>query len=345
MKKCFWLSLFLLLLGCAEKSEITPLFEAIPLRESHGDGEFAVFTVKLPLSDQSIESYNSIIDPNTGVSRVPLLGDVLRLMGQSVFNLGAELGMGKTYLTIKQPIPDLDSPYIKSISVKRVFFHIDQKDLLGGIRQRSFLERARSIIRGGATLDFSFLRELKIHMRMEKDDKPITSYVPELLEGDRFTLTRDENTIEFLSYKRKRRILSLVNGDSGATFIIYSNHPVQVRSFIRRDPELSKIVKEMTIINKTLMIELHKSNFNTEQFFTLLERNESQLERLGIKKIDPCNDRICMDVKVNNQNLLPLLLKGNQLHIQTFIDASKVPPRSFQLKGFIEFEVKLDVPL
>jgi hypothetical protein len=50
-----------------------------------------------------------------------------------------------------------------------------------------------------------------------------------------------------------------------------------------------------------------------------------------------------LDVKINDENLLPLLLQGNQLDIETMIDASKILPKSFQLKGFIEFEIKLDV--
>jgi hypothetical protein len=42
---------------------------------------------------------------------------------------------------------------------------------------------------------------------------------------------------------------------------------------------------------------------------------------------------------------LPLIKQGNRLNIETMIDASRVPPRSFQLKGYIEFEVKLDGPI
>jgi len=79
--------------------------------------------------------------------------------------------------------------------------------------------------------------------------------------------------------------------------------------------------------------------------FSLLERNETDLATMGITKIDPCNELTCMDVKVNEENLLPLLLKGNKLNIETMVDASRVPPTSFQLKGFIEFEIKLDLPL
>jgi hypothetical protein len=337
----------ILLSSCAQESKIDPLFEAIPLRTSHGDGEYSVFTIKLPLSDQSIESYASPIDPRTGVARVPLLGDMLRLMTQATFNLGAGLGMGQTNLVIKQPIPDLDSPYLKSISVKRVFFHIDQTDLLAGARRVSLFQRFRNLIRGGTVLDFSFIRTLKIHMKMEKGEAEPESYMPEIIEGGSLSSASkaDGSVIEFLNYSRKKRSEVLRNKERGTMYVFYSQNPVQVRSFLRRDPELAELIKEIIIVNNSLVVQLKEGELMNERMFSLLERNETDLATMGITKIDPCSELTCMDVKVNEENLLPLLLKGNKLNIETMVDASRVPPTSFQLKGFIEFEIKLDLPL
>jgi hypothetical protein len=344
------------LVSCGQKSKVDPLFKAIPLSQSHGDGKYAVFTVKLPLSEESIDVYDSPIDPNSGVGRVPLLGDALRFITQSVFNLGANLGMGRSQITINQPLPDLNSPYLKSLSVKRVFFHIDQKNVLADERPQGLIARLRALIRGGTALDFSFIRELKIRLKMDKGDPTPESYVPEIIteeienrrrrDDEGVAVVEDEfQPVDLLHYLRKYRSDVLRNSERGSMFVVYSEKPVAVRAFLRRHPELSVLIQELVIVNKSLVIELKGKEMVSEKFFHLLERFEADVETSGITKIDGCDDDTCMDVKVNEQNMLPFLTQGNKLKIETIIDASKVPPQSFRLKGFVEFEVKLDVPL
>jgi hypothetical protein len=354
MQTLLVISLIFLASACGQKSKVTPLFDAIPLRQSHGDGEYAVFTVKLPLSDQSLDTYDSPVDPDQGVARVPLLGDVLRLVTQSTFNLGAQLGLGKQNIIITQPIPDLSSKYLNSISIKRVFFHIDQKDITQN-RPSNMWMRFREFLRGGSRLDFSFINELNINFRMLQEGS-ITSYTPEINtdvvpERDLLSpaqvaaLPEGMRPVEILKYHKKKRTESIRSKDFGPMLVVYGDFPVKVRSILRRDPDMKELIKEIVVVNKSLFIELKEQELVREKFYELLERNETQLTNAGISKIEPCNDDVCMDVKVNNQNMLPMLLKGDRLRIETYIDSSKVPPKSFQLKGFIEFEVKLDVPL
>ena len=355
--------------GCAPKSEVTPLFPAISLKESHGDGKYAVFTVKLPLSDNSIDTYDSPIDPTTGVSRIPLLGDMLRFVTQATFNFGAEIGFGKTYLTIKQPLPDLDSPYINSISVKRVFFHIDQKKIDPDVRLSRW-DKIRNLIRGTTKLNFNFIRQMRLNMRVSKEGKP-TDYIPEIIEDTPLTPIARGATdiIEFLRYDRNSRSTVLNEATATNTVVIYSPQPIKLRRFIRQNPTLSAYVKNMEVINKSLFVEL-KQDFEQDaseridpvmyeelfgretpfkskvkEFTALFEKESEGNEQVEVLKIVPCHSSTCMDIKVNNQNLLPLIKQGNRLNIETMIDASRVPPRSFQLKGYIEFEIKLDVPL
>ncbi|MBY0517679.1 MAG: hypothetical protein K2P81_12260 [Bacteriovoracaceae bacterium] len=346
----------ILLLGvassCGQKSKVTPLFKAIPLKESHGDGQYAVFTVKLPLSDQSIEVYNSPIDPNSGLSKVPLLGDVLRMLTQATFNMGASLGLGKSRISINQPIPDLNSPYLKSLVVKRVFFHIDQKNILEEARPPGIWGRFRNLLRGRTALDFSFIRELKIRLKMDKEEGEPVDFTPTITTDDQVNEKPEANAlpdefepIELLHYRRKYRSQVLRNSERGSMFVIYTQTPVQVRAFLRRDPELAALIKEIVIVNKSIVLELTGKQLESEKFFQLLEKYEKEMEQSGITKINDCDDDTCMDVRVNDQNMLPILLQGNKLKIETIIDSSKVPPKSFQLKGFVEFEVKLDVPL
>lgn len=366
-----FISLFILIsfFGCAPKSEVTPLFEPISLKESHGDGKYAVFTVKLPLSDNSIDTYDSPIDPTTGVSRIPLLGDMLRFVTQATFNFGAVIGFGKTYLTIKQPLPDLDSPYINSISVKRVFFHIDQKKIDPDVRLNLW-DKIRNLIRGTTKLNFNFIRQMRLNMRVSKEDEP-SDYIPEIIEDTPLTpIARGATDImEFLRYDRNSRSTVLNEATATNTVVIYSPQPVRLRRFIRQNTTLSAYVKNMEVINKSLFVELkqdfeqdasqridpamYRELFGREtpfeskvkEFTAIFEKESEGNAQVEVLKMVPCASSTCMDIKVNNQNLLPLIKQGNRLNIETMIDASRVPPRSFQLKGFIEFEIKLDLPL
>lgn len=361
MKSHLFFILLLVLSACGEKSKVHPLFPGTPLRVTNGNGEYAVFSIKMPLSDKSIDTYESPIDPNSGLSRIPLLGDALRFMTQALFNLGAEFGLGKSNITINQPIPDLNSPYLNSISVKRVFFHIDNT-IEEDPRPRNILIRVlnslRGVIRGETQLDFSFIRELNVLLKMERTDVEPVDYIPEIItenvdnvparprhDSIEIGAIGGPRKIELLNYKRKNRQEILRNNERGAMFVVYTEKPVQVRAFLRKDKDLAALIKEIVIVNKTLVIELTGQQSVSEAFFELMRNYEEEMAQSGITKIDTCNEDICMDVKVNEQNMMPLLLQGNKLRIETNIDSSRVPPKSFQLKGFIEFEVKLDIPL
>jgi hypothetical protein len=363
MKSLAFILLLSVLASCGEKSKVDPLFPGTPLSQTigYGDGELAVFTIKMPLSDKSIDTYDSPIDPNTGLSRVPLLGDALRFITQALFNLGAEFGLGKSNITINQPIPDLNSPYLKSISVKRVFFHIDNT-IEEDARPRNILSRVfnaiRGVIRGETRLDFSFIRELNVLLKMERTDVAPVDFIPEIFTENADNLpprprhdsieigaVGGPRMIELLNYKRKNRSDILRNNERGAMFVVYTERPVQVRAFLRKDKDMAALIKEMVIVNKTLVVELTGQAAVSEAFFELMRHYEDEMAESGITKIDTCNEDICMDVKVNEQNMMPLLLQGNKLRIETNVDSSRVPPKSFQLKGFIEFEVKLDVPI
>jgi hypothetical protein len=215
--------------------------------------------------------------------------------------------------------------------------------------------RFRDFLRGGSRLDFSFINQLNINFRMLQEGS-ITSYTPEintdvvperdlLSPAQIMALPEDMRPLEILNYQKRKRNESIRSKDFGPMLVVYGDFPVKVRSILRRDPEINELIKEIVVVNKSLFIELKEKELVREKFYELLERNESQLTNAGISKIEPCSDDVCMDVKVNNQNMLPMLLKGDRLRKETYIDSSKVPPKSFQLKGFIEFEVKLDVPL
>ena len=88
-----------------------------------------------------------------------------------------------------------------------------------------------------------------------------------------------------------------------------------------------------------MLVELVKDPVMEEMFKMRLAADSSKVDELKIGQISPCNNEICLDLKVPDVNLVPLFNKGNAIKIDAFIDPKK--PQVVQLKGFIEFEVKI----
>jgi hypothetical protein len=211
---------------------------------------------------------------------------------------------------------------------------------------------------------------MRLNMRISKEGEP-TDYIPEIIEDTPLTPIARGATdiIEFLRYDRNSRSTVLNEATATNTVVIYSPQPTRLKRFIRQNPTLNAYVKNLEVINKSLFVELkqdfeqdasqridpamYKELFGREtpfeskvkEFTALFEKESVGNSQVEVIKMVPCASSTCMDIKVNNQNLLPLIKQGNRLNIETMIDASRVPPRSFQLKGYIEFEVKLDLPL
>jgi hypothetical protein len=349
-------ALLLFVASCAQESKVEPLFPAVRINESHGDGNQAVFTVKIPLSENSIDDQQSPIDPDTGIARVPLLGEILRLVGKSTMNfaLGTKLADGERKLTIKQGLPDLNEPVLKHISIKRLFFHIAPKNPLERPRREFILFRwFRRLLRGNENLDFKFIQSLVIEMRMERAERPVDSYLPCVVDeavrnGCPRGSTVDEKgkalpRIKLIEYQTGKRAQQ--TNDLGSVLIAHTDRPVRLRQFLRSHPAFDAVVKDITLINKNLVIELRGDRLAEEKFYALLERFQDDMADLEIPLFTECENFNCMDLRVGNENLLPMLQAGDLLNIQTNMALRGVPNRNFQLKGFIEFEVKVDAPL
>lgn len=341
--------------GSTPRSQVSPLFKPIPLNQSHGDGRYAVFTVKMPLSETSIDSVNSPIDPRSGISRVPIFGDVLRLIGQATMNVATLFGAGAQKIIMSQPLPEIDNEIIKHLSIKRVFFQIEQTKNLEERGRRNLWERFRSLIRGSEKIDFDFIKELKINMRMATSSVEPTSWLPDVIFPDdnpeRFVeemRIASEDPIKpftLLNYQKKDRKKLINNSELGSVFIIYTDRAVAMQRFIREHEEFKSVTKDVVKVGKSLIIELKGREVETQKFFHILDLYETEVAGFEIKKIDECDDDICMDLKIDQTNLLPMLMRGNTLKIDTNMNLAKVPAKSFQLRGFIEFEIKIDSPL
>ncbi len=255
----------------------------------------------------------------------------------SIMNLGASMGAGKTRLTLTQPIPEIPDGYLASIKITRIFFFIE-----GDTKKENF----------------DFLRKLAVKVSATTIEKDHPSWEP-LVETDSFDdnelsyfsslfpRKRDRNAQEWeknspglllIKYDEKFKDDSLKGNEIGAINIIQTEKPNATRKYL--EEQYKGYFTRIHTLSKSILIEFKKDAVAEEMFKTRLYADPLKMEELKIDEINPCNDNVCMDLKVPDTNLIPMLKKGNALKIDAFIDP-KHTPKSFQLKGFLEFELKI----
>lgn len=313
-----------LALSCGKKSQINTHIEA----EQLGDGEHITQPVILPLSDKVISSYESNTENMT-----PLF----RAFVNTIINIGTTIGAGKTRLSLIQPIPEIPEEYVSSLKIKRIFFYIETSK---------------------GNEDFSFLRKIAVKMsslNMEAErnswdpiieaeslDSKESSFFRRLFRQQRDRLAeewdKDSKGLVLIRYNQEEKSESLRKDAARTMLILETKKPLDTRKYL--DQNLRKHYNKLHVLNKSILIELKNDPVMIEIFKSRLARDTEKLVALEIGDIKPCSDNVCLDLKIPDANLMPLLRQGNAIKIDTYIDPKKTP-KSFQLKGFVEFEVKV----
>lgn len=337
--------LFALLLafsfGCGKKSVIKNAVEAQTTAEAYGDGEHTVLPLVLPLSDQVIPNFDSTLGK---------IGFVAGGFAKMFMNLGASLGMGKMQLSLIQQIPELPDEYFKSTAIKRVFFYIEPTE--GTSRWKNWYQRW---ILGRSNVEFKFIDKIAVKLsphHVENTDSWMPIFDVKSVGKREFSpferLFEDREKLEKVDPERAKELVLLLyekgdekmKNDIRYVFIIDTDTPVQTRRFLENYPELRDRFKRINVLNKSLLVEIENDRVLEETFKTILSENKEELEDLGVTYIDQCTSSTCLDLNVPNLNIVPMLLKDNAIKLDAFIDAREMPD-SFQLKGLIEFELKL----
>lgn len=336
----------LLLTGCGKKSTVKSDVEASGLKEPIS------LKIVVPLTEETIATFDSPVE-NT----FPLLRGLVK----SVFDLGASLGAGKVKLSLLQPLPEIPSKYVRDIRVKRVFFYMEPKKVEKIPRTiiGTVINDVWKFIKRDREMSFEFLDKLAVTLKpQEVEDK--SSWVPEVATGDfskkdkdyfnklfnmnnfkveQMNLVNDNQEKVMIRYDKESKNNHLKTKSIGRIYILYSDDPIRTRRLIEDDPKLGSYYNRIHTLSKSLLIELPADPILQEGFE--VEFWEKQ-DELNIKNMEACTTKICLDFKVSDINLVPLLEKSGGIKIDSFIDAGKTP-ESFQLKGFMEFEIKVQV--
>ncbi len=332
--------------ACGKKSTVKSSVEANGLKEP------IPLTIVVPLTEETIATFDSPVE-NT----FPLLRGLVK----SVFDLGASLGAGKFKLGMLQPLPEIPSKYVRDIRVKRVFFYMEPKKvekaprtILGNILQDiwKFIKRERE-------MNFEFLDKLAVTLKSEeapdRNTWAPTISTPDFTKKDKTYFSKifnmNDRTIEtmnlsakddakvMIKYDKKNKEASLRTKTRGPIYIIYAEDPAHTRRMIEDDTRLSNYYTRIHTLSKALLIELPKKASLREGFEAIFWKKQDEL---NITNMEACTEKICLDFNVADINLVPLLEKNNGVKIDSYIDAGKTP-ESFQLKGFMEFEIKISV--
>ncbi len=133
--------------------------------------------------------------------------------------------------------------------------------------------------------------------------------------------------------------------DNGKTFIarIDKHQLVKTKKFFSREA-FKKSVRDITFLGNSMVVELHTKRSRALFFKTIQEQNED-LRSVGVYDIEGCTILTCAEVKVNPINLVPMLQKSTNIKFDTFISVNKLDKNDFRYGGFLELEVKLELPL
>jgi hypothetical protein len=298
-------------------------------------------------------------------SPVPDFGFFFGGIAKFIANLGAKLGAGKTEMYFHQPTPELPD-VVKEVRLKRVFFYIEPK--ANASRRTHWFNR---FFRGKGDVDFNFMKKLVLRVKPEVADMRNVCLVPdqgkfqpqfpckdpELTSSDTEKYLSAFNEIapteepdlgqleEFviLKYNGNEKQKHMMNDQRGSMYMFRTKRPGETYHFINTKSGYNGLIENMVSLDNVILVELKKDAVKKEQFEAQLARDAEFIDStLQVEQIEECNPSICLDVKVEEANLLPFLKRLNSNRIEAFIDARKVP-ETFQLKGFIEFELGFDI--
>jgi hypothetical protein len=342
-------SLCFLSFGCGQKSTIKNAVEPERLADAYGDGKHVIKSLTFPLTDSSL-AYKTPL-PGLG----PIAGGLLKFVGD-IF--AKNTNMGKMQMSYTQPIPVIPTEVINSIRLKRFFFYM--KPPKEGRRIRDWFTR---VVLGHGHVTFDFLDKFAVRMASTHVEDP-EHYVPILLNRDydrreasslmevfnsnfKFNVIDNEKAkdIVLLKYDDSTKSRDTRSDSYGEIHILETTEdPRDIKYFLMDQVTLKGLYKRILILDKSILVEMIKDPVAEETFKKVLSDNAQLIEDLGVNFIDTCTPRSCLELAVPDVNLIPIANKGNALKLDAIIHAAKVP-ESFNLKGFVEFEIKLDSPI
>jgi hypothetical protein len=374
------------------KSEVDPLFEAKTIAQKYGDGKYITKRIKIPLTANTIKSYDlseilddsSLDDEETGFFR-----RTLNRIKLSLYRAGIMIGLkNRIKYSTEFSLKGYPLSMVKSLKVKSVFFTLedcpeDNKECITKNEKNPItFEFLDTFFLNASVLKESDDRKFMIEEKaIDKkgdfvlDDKGRNVMIRPYAFAD---LTRGEFrkvSEDAFNHNQKEFDVGLVadeqfydiplakvkinkkdfkdNDDSrdyrgNTTIIIKSNQKKENSiTLIKQELEKNKVktlIKDISLVGENLYVELNEK-VEQKRFFEKLNLNESESKKIGIKSIDKCTKYKCIDLSTDDRDLAPMLLKEEMLRFDTYISIKNLEFNDFLYNGYVELELKLDLPL
>jgi len=367
------------------ESKINPLFKAETLAAANGDSKLYTLTLKVPLTKDSLGSYDfSEIMENDDLDNSNR--SWLKRFFDSVFynlaNIWFRFGQKNKYsYSTAIDFPEIDSNYIKEVRIKKLFFSLEDCDIIDEdcVKRRTSRPPSLNFLRR-FFLNVSPLQANELHLLDEGEFKEwgkgdfnrvankvfnqgyfdnFNDYYYDFLELSGVTendehpytvrhMFNDLNVARLENNKKRQRSEENVR-DNGRTFLfrlkkdITKYRKVEIKQHFKQDA-FDGVVKDITLLGDNLVVEIYTPEQRAD-FFRVLSSTVENVDELDIKSFEGCSYINCTTIDVNSINLVPLLEENHQVKFDTFLELRYLEINDFLYNGYVEIEVKLDLPL
>ena len=344
------ISLLILSVGCGQESTISNDVKAEKLAEMYGDGKYITQDIVFPLENSALAFETPL--PAIG----PIAGGMLKLVGD-IFAKNTK--MGALDMSVTLPIPEIPTEIVNSVKLKRFFFYMKPKKQKRRTINEWFNWFNRYVL-GKGDDTFNFLDKLAVRIstagveEAEVDYSSFITSVPNefdiesimrVFKGNyREAMIDNESARDLilLKYDKRQRKKDTANTNYGKIHYLETHgDPAEIKKFFLQEPNFAGYYKKILILDKALFIELEKDPISDEIFKDIMFHNAQKIEDMGVYFIDTCSEHSCLEINVPNVNIIPIATKGNAIKLEAVLRAAAVP-ESFKLKGFVEFELKVD---
>ncbi len=282
-------------------------------------------------------NYGDVIEMDP--TRKNALHYITKPLKETIYDIGVRLfKRNKVQAQAQLSVPPESLEYLKSVKLKRIFFVLDT--CVGKSR------RCSSTVEG---IEATFVKELFINLEPYKEGTEIEEIKE--IDDNTFFQKAKEFVRDFGSKRRR--------GVGGFQLAAYSqkNRPNRSQyknlyvfkydkniSKLRDALEQSRHVKKTILFGDLVLAELQKSKnsfisriYHEESFKQEVESHHSYLNPAA------CEKGNCTELKTNSENLVEFFKEHPNVVVNTFIKVAKLPKKDFHYKGFIEFEVELNI--
>lgn len=345
----FTMLLAFILIGCGQKSTIKNNVEAEKLACAYGDCKHIIQNVTFSLDDPSF----AFKTPLLGLG--PIAGGLIKFVG----DIFARTKGGRVEFTYIQPLPELPRE-LHSARVKRLFLYMKPKKSSGLEEEKEvgFLrENVERYGLGKEKTNFDFIGLLG--MRLSATKIKAHTYDPIFKEGFGSDISSFMNLFEnnyrsgvvdteiaeelmLVKYqKTTKKQDTLVKKFGRIHYLETTKDPGELKKFFLYCPEFQGHYKRIVLLRNSIFIELNKDPVANEMFKYVMGRSSKEMKDLGVNFIDTCSEKKCLELKLPDVNLVPFTERGNALKLDALLQPHVVPD-SFNIKGFVEFEVKIE---